>query len=160
MLLHHASGPQEPRPGSRPTSVTGKTRGPAPRCWDAGPVAMNGLRVRRSQRRSDGRRRLRRTEVVAGTAWAAVEVGPLAVVPAAGAHGVVLRPVVMASVVPMVAGNLEAGEEDGHGDEQDPGDDHNPRREPVEPIRFNRHGRWLGGDGGRPGWDFRCFTHT
>jgi hypothetical protein len=76
------------------------------------------------------------------------------------AHGVggVLVPV-MASVV-VVAGEFEAGEENGRDDEQDAGDDHNPRREPVEPIRFNRHGRWLGGDGGRPGWDFRCFTHT
>jgi hypothetical protein len=78
--------------------------------------------------------------VVARTAWpagAVVEAGTVAMVHATGTHGVVLRPVVMASVVTVVAGNLEAGEEDGHGDEQDPGDDHNPCREPVEPIRFN-----------------------
>ena len=82
---------------------------------------------------------------------------PAVVVVHALAHGMV--PPVVASVVTKV-GDFEAGEEDGRDDEQDPGDDHNPRREPVEPIRFNRHGRWLGGDGGRPGWDFRCFTHT
>jgi hypothetical protein len=87
-----------------------------------------------------------------------VESSPLLVVVVhALTHGVV--PPVVASVVTKV-GDFEAGEEDGRDDEQDPGDDHNPRREPVEPIRFNRHGRWLGGDGGRPGWDFRCFTHT
>ena len=74
------------------------------------------------------------------------------------AHGVV-PPVVVASVMTNV-GDLEAGEEDGRDDEHDAGDDHDPRREPVEPIRFDRHGRWLGGDGGRPGWDFRCFAHT
>jgi hypothetical protein len=83
-----------------------------------------------------------------------------AVMHATWAHGVggVLVPV-MASVV-VVAGEFEAGEENGRDDEQDAGDDHNPRREPVEPIGFDRHGRWLGGDGGRPGWDIRCFTHT
>jgi hypothetical protein len=71
-----------------------------------------------------------------------------------------------AGVVPMVvamvtvAGDFEAGEENGRDDKQDPGHDHNPRREPIEPIRFNRRGRWLGRDGRRPGWGFRCFTHT
>ena len=53
----------------------------------------------------------------------------------------VLVPVVMASVV-AVAGDFEAGEENGRDDEQDSGDDHNPRREPVEPIGFNGLG-WL-----------------
>jgi len=87
-----------------------------------------------------------------------VEAGPLAVVHAVVAHGV-LPPVVMASVV-VVAGNLEAGEEDGRDDEQDSGDDHYPRREPVEPVGFNYLRCWCGGDRSRPGWDFRCFTHA
>jgi hypothetical protein len=89
-----------------------------------------------------------------------VEAGPLAVAVghAARAHGVMLRPVVVASVV-MVARNLEAGEEDGHGDEKDPGDDHNPRREPVQPVRFSDFSR-CGGDRSRPGWVFWCFTHA
>jgi hypothetical protein len=73
------------------------------------------------------------------------------------AHGVL--PFVVASVMTQV-GHAEAGEENGRDDENDSGDDHDPRREPVEPIGFDRHGRWLGGDGSRPGWDFRCFTHT
>jgi hypothetical protein len=30
-----------------------------------------------------------------------------------------------------MAGDAEAGEENGRDDEQDPGHDHNPRREPV-----------------------------
>jgi len=161
--------PQVSRSRDRTAAV--KTSAPRPAKLEArrpaagtpGLVAMNGLRVRRSQRRSDGRRRLCRSEVVAGTAWAAVEVRPPAVVRATGTHGVVLSPVVMASVVTMVAGNLEAGEEDGRDDEQDPGDDHNPRREPVEPIRFSVLSRWrcgVSGDRGRPGRDFRCFTHA
>lgn len=87
----------------------------------------------------------------------------VAVVHAPWAHGVVLRPVVVASVVTMMAGNLEAGEEDGRDDEQDPGDDHNPCREPVEPIRFSWLSCWhcrVGGDRGRCGWCFVCFTHA
>lgn len=88
-----------------------------------------------------------------------MEAGALAVVHAMVAHGV-LPPVVMASVVTVVAGNLEAGEENGHDDEQDAGDDHNPRREPVEPIRFNWLRRLRRGDRGRPNWCFRCFTHA
>jgi hypothetical protein len=75
------------------------------------------------------------------------------------AHGVLL-PVVVASVVTMVARNLEAGEEDGRDDEQDPGDDHNPRREPVEPVRFVWRSCWRGGDRGRRGWCFWCFAHA
>jgi hypothetical protein len=63
-------------------------------------------------------------------------------------------------MVTVVAGELEAGEENGRDDEQDPGDDHNPRRESVEPIRFSRLSRVRGGDRSRPGWDFRCFTHA
>jgi len=127
----------------------------------------DGLRVRRSQRRSDGLRRLRRpTGVVVSTAWAGgpavVEAGPLtvAVMHTPRTHRVVLRPVVMAPVVTVMAGNLETGEEDAHRDEHDARDDHDPRREPVEPIGFDRHGRWLGGDGGRPGWVFWCFAHA
>jgi hypothetical protein len=77
------------------------------------------------------------------------------------AHGVggVVVPVV-ASVVTLVAGDLEAGEENGRDDEQDAGDDYNPRREPVEPVGFSYLRRWCGGDRSRPGWDFRCFTHA
>jgi hypothetical protein len=91
-----------------------------------------------------------------------VETSPLAVavLHAAGAHGVVLPHVVVASVVMVMACDLEAGEEDGRDDEQDAGDDHNPRGEPVEPIRFGWLSRWRGGDRSRPGWCFRCFTHA
>jgi hypothetical protein len=75
------------------------------------------------------------------------------------AHGVgtVVVPVV-ASVV--VAGELEAGEENTQDDKQDPGDDHYPRREPVEPIGFSGLSRMRGGDRSRPGLGFRCFTHA
>jgi hypothetical protein len=52
------------------------------------------------------------------------------VVHASRSHGVVLLPVV-ASVVTVMAGDLEAGEEDGRDDEDDAGNDHDPRREPV-----------------------------
>jgi hypothetical protein len=126
----------------------------------------DGLRVRRSQRRSDGLRRLRRpTDVVVSTAWTAgqtvVEAGSLAValMHTARSHRVMLRPVVMAVVVVM-AGDLEAREEDAHRDEHDARDDDDPRREPVEPIRFDRRGRWLSSDCGRPGWVFWCFAHA
>jgi hypothetical protein len=49
-------------------------------------------------------------------------------------HGVVV--VMVASVVTIVARDAEAGKENGRDDEHDPGDDHNPRCEPVKPIRF------------------------
>jgi hypothetical protein len=91
-----------------------------------------------------------------------VRAGPLAraVVHARWAHDVVLPHVaVMAAVVTVVAGDLEAGEEDGRDDEYDAGDDHNPRREPVQPIRFDYLG-CRGADRSRPGWCFRCFTHA
>lgn len=79
---------------------------------------------------------------------------------AAMAHGVlVVHAVVMAAVMAEVR-NLEAGEENAQDDEHDAGDDHDPSRQSVEPVGFYRHGRRLGGDGGRPGWDFRCFAHT
>ena len=51
------------------------------------------------------------------------------------------------------------GEENGRDDEQDPGHDHHPRSEPVEPIRLSRCS-WRGGDRCRPGCGFRCFTHN
>lgn len=77
-----------------------------------------------------------------------MEVSPLAVavVHAPWTHRVVLPHVVVASVVMVMAGDLEAGEENAHDDEQDAGDDHNPRRESVEPIRFDWLSRWRGGD--------------
>jgi hypothetical protein len=117
---------------------------------------LQGLRVCRSQRRSYRLRHVRRS----GTAEPTVESSTLTLVvvlDAALTHGVVVS--VMASVVTEV-GYLEARKEHGRDDEHDARDDHNPRREPVEPIGFDRQGRWLGGDGGRPGWDFRCFAHT
>ena len=87
----------------------------------------------------------------------------VAVMHAPWTHGVVLPHVGVASVVMMMAGDLEAGEENGRDDEQDAGDDHNPRRESVEPIRFQWLSRWhcgVSGDRSRPGWCFRCFTHA
>ena len=96
--------------------------------------------------------------VRSGTAGPLVEAGALAwVVRTTVAHRVVVPPVVMAVMAQV--GDFEAGEEDGRDDEQDSGDDHYPRREPVEPIRFNGLCRMRGGNRGRPGWGFRCFTH-
>jgi hypothetical protein len=91
-----------------------------------------------------------------------VEISALAVavVHAAWTHGVVLPHVVVASVVVMMAGDLEAGEENAHRDEHDSGHDHNPRRKPVEPIWFHWLSRWRGSDRGRRSWCFRCFTHA
>jgi hypothetical protein len=90
-----------------------------------------------------------------------VETGAWALVMhATWAHCVGAVVPVVTSVVAVVAGNLEAGEENGRDDEQDAGDDHNPRRESIEPIRFNRLSRVRSGDRSRPGWDFRCFTHA
>ena len=165
MLLHNASGQEYPRP-DRPTNRP--QRHPPTKSEPGAPLwgrragdgsEIDGLRVRRSQRRSDGCGRLRgsRAGRTPRAARSAVEVGPLAVGRAVVSHGVLL-PVVMASVMTVVAGDLETGEEDAHCDEHDAGDDHDPRRESVEPIGFDRHSRWLGGDGSRPG--FRCFTHA
>jgi hypothetical protein len=166
---------------ARPASVAGKTRSPASRCGDAGLLAVvilrgfrvlalprksltrNGyrkypLRLRRSQRRSDGLRRLCGPQAARPTG----EARPRNVVHARLAHGVVV-PVVVASVVTKVARDAEAGEENSRDDEQDPGDDHNPRCEPVQPIRFGWLSRWhcgVGGDRSRRGWCFRCFTHA
>jgi hypothetical protein len=72
-------------------------------------------------------------------------------------HGAVMAVVLV--VVPVVAGDTEAGEEDSRDDEQDSGHDHNPRGEPVEPIRLSRCSR-RGGDRCRTGLGFRCFAHT
>lgn len=87
------------------------------------------LRVRRSNRRCDGLRRLRRAGP-AGRTGTTVEARSRPAVHTRLDHGVLL-PVV--SVVPaaVMAGDAEAGEENGRDDEQDPGHDHNPRREPV-----------------------------
>lgn len=140
-----------------------KTRSPAPHGGrradgngDAGRLRCLRLRVRRSQRGGYRLRHVRRSR----TAEPTVESSALTVVVRNGllAHGVVV-PVMVASVMTEV-GDFEAGEEDGRDDEDDAGHDHHPRGESVEPIGFDRHNRWLGGDGGRPGWDFRCFAHT
>jgi hypothetical protein len=161
-------GMTQSRPG-RFVDVAPATKSPAP-LRDAGLVAnrkpLTGkelrarhprlrLRLGRSQRRSYGPWHVRRSR----TAETTVESSALTVVVmhVPLAHGVVVA--VMASVMTKV-GDLEAGEEYGRDDEHDAGHDHDPRRQSVEPIRFNRHGRWLSGDGGRPGWDFWCFAHT
>lgn len=99
-----------------------------------------GLRVCWSQRGSDGLRRLRRPRAGRTPRSARQTVGTgcraLAVVHSAVPHRVVLLPVVMATVA-TVAGDLEAGEENGRDDKNDAGDNHNPRRESVEPVRFD-----------------------
>lgn len=75
-----------------------------------------------------------------------------------------------AVVVAVMAGVVRshdhgAREEYDRDDENDPGDDHHPRRGGVEPARFGlRHQRWRRrwrgrGDGSRRGRWFRCFTH-
>ena len=119
------------------------------------------LRVSRSERRSYRLRHVRRSRAAEPSVeFSALTVVMVSAVGAWLAHGVLgVPPVVMAPVMTKV-GDFEAGEEDGRDDEHDAGDDHNPRCESVEPIRFVGHGRWLGGDGGRPGWDFWCFAHT
>jgi hypothetical protein len=86
--------------------------------------------------------------------------GAVTVVHARWPHGVVLLPILVAAVVTVMSGDLEAGEKDGRDDENDAGDNHNPRSESVEPIRFDYLSRRCGGDGGRRRWCFRCFTHA
>jgi len=118
------------------------------------------LRVSRSERRSYRLRHVRRSRA----AEPSVEFSALTVVMVSAvgtwlAHRVLGVPSVVVAPVMTKVGDFEAGEEDGRDDEHDAGDDHNPRCESVEPIRFVGHGRWLGGDGGRPGWDFWCFAH-
>src|ERR1700733_4845096 len=117
--------------------------------------------MHRSQRRREGPGRLRRARR-AGATMPTVETKArtVAVVHGRMAHGGVV-PVVASMVT--VAGDLEAGEETGRSDEQDPAHDHYPRREPVQPIGLDKCRRWHSGvsvDRGRPGWGFRCFTHT
>ena len=116
-----------------------------------------GLRVRRSQRRSDRFRHVRRSR----TDEAVVESGALIVVARTvrAPWMFVVHAVVMAVVMSQV-GDLEAGEEDAQGDEHDAGDDHHPGGESVEPIGFDRYGRRLRGDCGRCGWGVWCFAHT
>jgi hypothetical protein len=74
-------------------------------------------------------------------------------------HRVVMAVVPVMAVVTVVARDAEAGEENRRDDEQDPGDDHNPRSKPVEPIRLSR-GSWRWCDRGRCGGGFRKFTHA
>ena len=74
------------------------------------------------------------------------------------AHRVVVPPVVMASMMAQM-GDLEAGKEDAQDNEHDAGDDPDPSRESVEPIRFDRHGRRLCGNCVRCCWGVRCFAH-
>lgn len=122
-------------------------------------AATARLRVCRSQRRCNGPGRLRRAHGT-GATMPTVETSARPMVHGRMAHGGVV-PVVASMVT--VAGDFEAGEENGRDDEQDPGDDHDPRREPVQPIGLDRCRRWHSGGSGdrsRPGWGFRCFTHT
>ena len=69
--------------------------------------------------------------------------------------------VVMAmAVVPEDHG---AGKEYDRQDENDPGDDHDPRRDRIEPRRLGprrRRGRRSCGDGSRLGRMFGCFAHA
>ena len=122
-------------------------------------AATARLRVRRHQRRRDGLRRLGGARSP-GATRPMVETSARTMVHGRMAHGGVV-PVVASMVT--VAGDFEAGEENGRDDEQDPGDDDNPRREPVEPVGLDRCRRWhsgVSGDRGRPCWGFRCFTHN
>jgi hypothetical protein len=123
-----------------------------------------GLLVRRSQRRSDRFRHVRRSrtaEALVEFALAVVESGALVVVArtARAPWMLVVHAVVMAVVMSQVR-DLKAGEEDAQHDEYDAGDDHHPGGESVEPIGFDRHGRRLRGDCGRCGGGVRCFAHT
>src|SRR5579875_770469 len=126
---------------------------PAPHLRDAGLVVMP-LRAGRSRGRRDGLRRLPGSGDTGAGAASTLRTA----VPAVMEH----RGVVMSVVVPVVAlmaGDPEAGEENGRDDEQNAGHNHDPGREPVEPVRLLRGGRRR--SGGRPcGWCFRCFTHA
>jgi hypothetical protein len=116
-----------------------------------------GLLVRRSQRRSDRFRHVRRSR----TYEAVVESGALVVLAwtARAPWMLVVHAVVMAFVMSQV-GDLEAGEEDAQDDEHDAGDDHHPGGESVEPIGLDGHGCRVRGDCGRRCWGVRCFGHT
>jgi hypothetical protein len=76
-------------------------------------------------------------------------------------HGVVVMPV---TVVAVVTGDSESGEENRCDDVQDSGDDHHPGRGLVEPAAScrNRLGRsrWCCDGGSPPGAGFWCFTHA
>ena len=97
--------------------------------------------------------------VRSGTAGPLVEAGALAgVVRTTVAHRVVVPPVVMAVMAQV--GDFEAGKEDAQDNEHDAGDDPDPSRESVEPIRFGHHNRRLCGDCVRCCWGVRCFAHT
>ena len=128
--------------------------------WHGEPATTARLRMRRSQRRCNGPGGLRGAQST-GATMPTVETRARTMVHGRVAHGGVV-PVVVSMVT--VAGDFEAGKENGRDDEQDPGYDHNPRREPVQPIGFDdRCRRWrngVSGDRGRPGWGFRCLTHT
>ena len=125
--------------------------------------ATSTLRARRSSGGSNRRRRLARSSTRTGSARTA---GPAGLYRPRSAgttrSALVEHGGVVSVVVPVMtmAGDPEAGEEDGRDDEQDARHDHHPCRQSVEPIRFDRLSGWRGGDSGRPGWGFRCFSHT
>jgi hypothetical protein len=110
-----------------------------------------GLRAGRSRGRSDGLRRLSGARCAgAGTALGTAR-------SALVEHRGVVTPV-MVPVVTM-PGDPEAGEENGCDDEQDPGHNHDPCRQPEEPIWLGRRSGWRCCDRGPRGWCFRCLTH-
>ena len=111
------------------------------------------LRARRSSGRRDGLRRLAGSGDGTGASSSLGTAGTALV-----EHRVVVMPMMVPVVI--VTGDPEAGEENGRDDEQDPGHNHDPCRQPVEPIRLNRRSRWRSADLGRPGGCFRCFTHA
>ena len=127
-----------------------------------------GARRRAAGSRSRGRRQL---AGATGTTRSAREAGLPRFVPhrraprasrtARSEHAVV--GVITAVVMPE---NYGAGKEYDRQDENDPGDNHNPRRGRVElgrlgPRRWRRWRRWRRcGDGSRLGRGFGCFTHT
>src|SRR5262249_1093857 len=68
--------------------------------------------------------------------------------------------VVMTAVVMAITEDHGAGEEDDRQDEDDPGNDHHPRRGRVDLRRLD-HLRWWGRrDRRRLCCAFRCFTHA
>jgi hypothetical protein len=82
---------------------------------------------------------------------------PRATRTAGSEHAVVI---LVAVVMPEDYG---AGEEDDRQDENDPGDNHHPRRGRIQPRRlgpWRRRGRRSCGDGSRLGRGFGCFAHA
>jgi hypothetical protein len=66
-------------------------------------------------------------------------------------------------VVAVVTSESEAGKEDGTDDVHDAGDDHDPRRDLVEPAGFHRRGSrssWCCCGGTPHGWGFWYFSHA